>query len=202
MNGLIYLDRNELCSLDKWQEMLISGGGSCLFERHNKENNLVFIFAFQMEEQRKLTKLVSVLCLDGTHGMNHHGYHLFTIVMRHPITGSGYPIAFLISEFKRSLTLRRWLEFLKHENKKLNLDIFMVDDTGRWTDVEAQQQVVEAINKWRELGDEAIKDFADVWLTLKKCQLECKHVFAVLAQFRTCNDNKENEYVLCQGEVI
>ncbi|RIB04219.1 hypothetical protein C2G38_2222975 [Gigaspora rosea] len=161
MNGLIYLDRNELCSLDKWQEKLISGGGSCLFERHNKENNLEFIFAFQKEEQRKLTKLERVMCLDGTHGMNHHGYHLFTIVMRHPITGSGYPIAFLISEFKLSLTLRRWLEFLKYENEKLNPDIFMVDDAGGWTDVEAQRQVVEAINKWRELGDEAIKDFAN-----------------------------------------
>ena len=62
------------------------------------------------------------------HGMNNHGYHLFTLVVRHPKMGSGYPIAFLISEFKRTSTLKRWFSFLKHEHVEWNPDIFMVDD--------------------------------------------------------------------------
>ena len=71
-----------------------------------------------------------VLCLDGTHGMNYHGYHLFTLIMWHQTTGSGYPIAFLISEFKRTSTLKKWFNFLKYEHKEWNPDIFMVDDAG------------------------------------------------------------------------
>ncbi|KAF0508523.1 hypothetical protein F8M41_018747 [Gigaspora margarita] len=93
-------------------------------------NDIGFLFVFQTKEQKELAKLTKVLYLDSTHGMNHHGYHLFTIVIHHPITGSEYPIAFLISQFKRFLTLKRWLNFLKYENKKLDLDIFMVDDAG------------------------------------------------------------------------
>ncbi|KAF0443464.1 hypothetical protein F8M41_003564 [Gigaspora margarita] len=75
-------------------------------------------------------KTARVLCLDGTHRMNPIVFHLFTIIMHHPTTGSGYPIAFLISEFKRSSTLKRWLDFLKNENENLIPDIFMIDDAG------------------------------------------------------------------------
>ncbi|KAF0557926.1 hypothetical protein F8M41_011737 [Gigaspora margarita] len=75
-------------------------------------------------------KTARVLCLNGTHGMNHYGFHLFTIIMHHATTRSRYPIAFLISEFKRSSTLKRWLDFLKNENENLRPDIFIVNDAG------------------------------------------------------------------------
>src|SRR6266496_4731321 len=101
MKTLAYFDKNEINSLERWQEKLISAGGSCLFKRHGEMDNIGFLFAFQIKEQKELTKSSRVLCLDGTHGMNHHGYHLFTLIMRHPATGSGYPIAFLISQFKK-----------------------------------------------------------------------------------------------------
>ncbi len=54
-----------------------------------------------------------MLYLNGTHGMNYHGYHLFTLIMWYPIMGSGYLIAFLISKYKWSSTLKKWLTFLK-----------------------------------------------------------------------------------------
>lgn len=164
-------------------------------------NDIGFIFAFQTKNQKELIKSSRVLCLDGTHGMNQHGYHLFMLIMYHSVTGSGYPIAFLISEFKRSNTLKRWLNYLKHEHEKWNPDIFMIDDAGEeikavkesfpdssvflchfhvlrswrrklnykkdvshkliiwndlwrliktegWDDSEAQEQIIQAINKW------------------------------------------------------
>ena len=88
------------------------------------------MFAFQTKEQKELMKISRVLCLDGTHGMNHRSYHLFSLVMQHPTMGNGYPIAFLISEFKQTSTLKEWLNFLKHEHEKWDPDIFMVDDAG------------------------------------------------------------------------
>ena len=81
MKTLAYLDKNELISLERWQERLISANGNCLFERHNEMNDIGFMFAFQTKEQKELTKSSRVLCLDGTHGMNNHGYHLFTLVV-------------------------------------------------------------------------------------------------------------------------
>ena len=130
MKTLAYFDQDELRSLEKWQEKLINAGGNCLFERNNEIDEVDFMFAFQMKDQHELMKFSRVLCLDGTHGMNHHGYHLFTLIIRHPATGSGYPIAFLISKYKRTLTLKRWLTFLRQEHNEWCPDIFMVDDAG------------------------------------------------------------------------
>src|ERR1051325_7438720 len=129
MKSLAFFDKNEMKSLEKWQEKLASAGGNCLFECGN-ENDSGFMFAFQTKEQQELIKSARVMCLHGTHGMNHHGYHLFTLVIRHPKTGSGYPVAFLISKFKRSVTLIKWLNYLKLENEMWKPDIFMVDDAG------------------------------------------------------------------------
>jgi|GEM_PF-5268288 len=128
MKSIAYFDEDELKSLKKWQErLIINMNGNCLFEQHN---NFCFLFAFQTKEQKELMKISRVLCLDGTHGMNHCGYYLFSLVMRHPTMGNGYPIAFLISEFKQTSTLKEWFNFLKYEHREWNPDIFMVDDTG------------------------------------------------------------------------
>ena len=106
MKSLAYLDKNELNSLQKWQEKIISAGGLCLFECHNETDDIGFMFAFQMKNQKEIIKSSRVLCLDGTYEMN--------------------PIAFLISEFKRTITLKKWLNYLKHEHNGWNLDIFMM----------------------------------------------------------------------------
>ncbi|CAG8649725.1 8936_t:CDS:2, partial [Scutellospora calospora] len=134
MKASIYLDDDEIKSLDKWKAKIINTGGCCLFEQGNNPNsNLVdtgFLFAFQTKKQKESMQHARVICLDGTHGMNKYDYHLFTLIIRHPLAGSGYPIAFLISEYKKSLTLMKWLDFLKQEHNEWCPDIFMVDDAG------------------------------------------------------------------------
>ncbi|KAF0542489.1 hypothetical protein F8M41_004589 [Gigaspora margarita] len=127
MKKLIHFDKNELISLEKWKEKLSNAGGNCLFER---DTEFEFLFAFQTKDQINLIEFGRVMCLDSTHGMNHHGFHLFSIIMRHPITGNGYSVAFLISKFKQSSTLNRWFNFLKDTNENFSPDIFMVDDAG------------------------------------------------------------------------
>jgi hypothetical protein len=121
MKTLVYIDKDVLISLEKWQEKFILAGGNCLYQQ-NDGSDEGFLFAFQTKEQIELTKSARVLCLDGTHGMNDHGYHLFTIMMRHLTTGCGYPVAFLISEFKRTITLKKWLEFLKQAHNEWSPD--------------------------------------------------------------------------------
>lgn len=71
--------------------------------------------------------LARVICLDNTHGTIHYryGYHLFTLIIWHPIVSSGYSIAFLISEFRRTSA---WLDFIKCNNEQ---DIFMADDADK-----------------------------------------------------------------------
>ena len=217
MKTLAYIDENVMISLAKWKEKLIIAGGNCLFKRNDMSDEIGFIFAFQTKEQKELTNSSRVLCLDGTHGLNGYGYQLFSLLMRHPATGHGYPIAFLISEFKRTITLKEWLNFLKQEHEEWCPDIFMVDDAGEeikavkecfpdssvflchfhvlrswrrklghkhgsniephkeiiwndlwqllktegWSDAEAQEQIVCTINKWREMGIETVRKFAD-----------------------------------------
>ena len=46
MKSLAYLDKNELNSLQSWQEKIIGAGGYCLFERHNEMDDIGFMFAF------------------------------------------------------------------------------------------------------------------------------------------------------------
>ncbi|CAG8536234.1 9560_t:CDS:2, partial [Scutellospora calospora] len=180
MKKLIYFDKNELISLEKWKEKLINTGGNCLFER---DNEFEFLFVFQTKEQKNLIEFRRVLCLDRNR----------------------YPVTFLISKFKRSSMLNQWFNFLKGTNEKFSSDIFMVDDaeeeikavnesfldssvllchfyvlrswrrrlgykhdtnidpnkTEGWNDAEAQQQVIKAINEWRSMGDKIIDDFAN-----------------------------------------
>ncbi|KAF0442098.1 hypothetical protein F8M41_003712 [Gigaspora margarita] len=164
LKSCAYLDNDELRSLIKWQEKLSCVGGYCLFNNSGDENK-GFMFAFQTEKQKELIKFARVVCLD--------------------TTGSGYPVAFLISKFKRLVTLKAWLDFLKEKNSEWNPDIFMVDDAGKeikaveecfpnanedlwqlmktkgWDDSEALRQITEAINKWRRMGVEASTKFAD-----------------------------------------
>ncbi|RIB02242.1 hypothetical protein C2G38_2228374 [Gigaspora rosea] len=139
------------------QAKIIGMGGCCLFECGNQEQNsnsvdIEFIFTFQTKKQIELMQYSRVLCLDGTHGMNLYA-------------GSGFPIAFLISKYKKTLTLKKWLEFLKLVHKDWNPDIFMVDDaaavwrnlwhlmkTEGWDDAEANKQITEALNRWRNFG--------------------------------------------------
>ncbi|CAI2197400.1 9653_t:CDS:2, partial [Funneliformis geosporum] len=89
---------------------------------------------------------------------------LFEQNNEHSEMGSGYSIAFLISNYKRSVTLKRWLTFLKKEHIEWRPDIFMVDDAGKeikaveeyfpdsslmktegWNDIEAQEQLIKMI---------------------------------------------------------
>ncbi|RIA86215.1 hypothetical protein C1645_829594 [Glomus cerebriforme] len=79
---------------------MLRDSGNCLFEKNNKMNDIGFLFAFQTSKQKKLTKSSRVLCSDGTHGMNYHGYHLFTLVVRHPIMESGEEIKALVMILK------------------------------------------------------------------------------------------------------
>ncbi|RIB25373.1 hypothetical protein C2G38_2166112 [Gigaspora rosea] len=199
---------------EKWRIKLINEGGNCLYERNNEMNDIGFLFAFQTKEQKELANLARVLCLDSTHGMNHYGYHLFTIVMRHPITGSGYSIAFLISQFKRSLILKRWLNFLKYENEKLDPDIFMVDDAGE--EIKAVGESFpnrNSLERFMEINEERRRPGhrldGEVYLLveivlrdinfsvlLNELKIACKHIFSVLAQlYIDYDDNKENENV-------
>ncbi|RIB26758.1 hypothetical protein C2G38_2029935 [Gigaspora rosea] len=174
MKTCTYLDEDEIKSLDKWIAKIISMGGCCLFEYSNQEQasdiaDTGFIFAFQTTKQKEFMQYTRVICLDGTHGMNKYGYHLFSLVIKHPMTGSGYPIAFLISKYKKTITLKRWFEFLKSNYENWNSDLFMVDDAGEdikaveekgWDNTEAKKQVTEAIEKWRNFNVDTANTFA------------------------------------------
>ncbi|RIB02931.1 hypothetical protein C2G38_2226459 [Gigaspora rosea] len=79
MKACIYLDNDEIKSLDKWKAKIIGMGECCLFECGNQEQNfnsvdIGFIFTFQTKKQIELMQYSRVLCLDGTHGMNQYEF--------------------------------------------------------------------------------------------------------------------------------
>ncbi|KAI9470476.1 MAG: hypothetical protein EXX96DRAFT_584429 [Benjaminiella poitrasii] len=73
-----------------------------------------FTFGFLSPQQKQLLLEAKSWCLDATHNTtNIKNGLLYTIVIRHPITGTGYPVAFLFSVDGSSSPLIRFFTFLK-----------------------------------------------------------------------------------------
>ncbi|RIB01784.1 hypothetical protein C2G38_2229680 [Gigaspora rosea] len=163
-----YLDNDELESLIKWQEKL-----NCV------------------EKQKELIKFARVVCLDGTHGLNQHGYHLFMLIIRHPATGKKNSEwnsdIFMVDDAGKEIkaveeclpdanvllyhfhVLRSWRRNLNHHrgaNKDSHKTIiwknlWQLMKTEGWDNLEVLKQITEAINKWRRMGVEASTKFAN-----------------------------------------
>lgn len=98
-------------SVKIWLDKLISKGYNTLlsdmFYRH-------FTFAFLSSNQRQLLLNAKSWCLDATHNTtNIENGLLYTIVVRHPVTGMGYPVAYLFTKDGSSAPLIRFLLFLR-----------------------------------------------------------------------------------------
>ncbi|KAF0507180.1 hypothetical protein F8M41_019022 [Gigaspora margarita] len=146
MKACIYLDNDEIKSLDKWKAKIIGISRCCLFECDNQEQNLNsvdigFIFIFQTKKQIELIQYSRVLCLDDIHRMNQYSCHLFTLFICHPTAGSGFLIAFLITAVWR--------------------DLWYLMKTEGWDDAKANKQITEVLNRWQNFEVKAVNNFAD-----------------------------------------
>lgn len=75
-------------------------------------------FGFCCPRQRQLLQSSEAICLDATHDVSIHSHGiLYTIVVRHPITGGGYPVSYLFTLDHTSRPLKNWLA----HNKDLGL---------------------------------------------------------------------------------
>lgn len=71
-------------------------------------------FGFCSPRQRQLLQSCDSICLDATHDVSNHTHGiLYTIVVRHSVTGSGYPAAYLFTLDHSSRPLKNWLAHVK-----------------------------------------------------------------------------------------
>lgn len=71
-------------------------------------------FGFCSPQQQQLLESSDSICLDATHDVSNHTHGiLYTIVVRHPVTGAGYPVAFLFTLDHSSRPLKNWLSHIK-----------------------------------------------------------------------------------------
>ncbi|KAF0555924.1 hypothetical protein F8M41_016538 [Gigaspora margarita] len=86
---------------------------SC-FQMHNEKQK--FLLGFHTPWQYKMyQKYHELIHIDSTHNTNSKKYFLFTILIRHPHSGHGVPLAWLISESCNSQTIETWLFMLKND---------------------------------------------------------------------------------------
>ncbi|CAG8465573.1 36197_t:CDS:2 [Racocetra persica] len=86
---------------------------SC-FQMHSE--NQKFLLGFHTPWQYKMyQKYHELVHIDSTHNTNSSKYFLFTILIRHPHSGHGVPLAWLILESCDSQTIEIWFRMLKND---------------------------------------------------------------------------------------
>lgn len=87
-----------------------------------------FTFGFSSPWQQHLLRNVAMICLDATHCISHiQKAILYTVVVRHPVTGTGCPVAYMYTKDHSMAAITVFLAFLKNEVGVTNLSKITID---------------------------------------------------------------------------
>lgn len=104
-------DDDEKLSVRAWMHQL-SREGFTTYEHPEYEEK--FSFGFLSPKQRDVLRRATAFCLDATHNTSSsRDALLYTVVVRHPDTGVGYPVAWLYTRDQTAQILCDWLLFLR-----------------------------------------------------------------------------------------
>ncbi|CEP13527.1 hypothetical protein [Parasitella parasitica] len=98
----------------------------CTFKHSTFVND--FTFGFSSPWQKELLKNATAICLDATHCVSHiqRGI-LYTIVIRHAITGTGCPVAYMFTKDHSMASIAAFLSFVKHDIGAVSLEKITID---------------------------------------------------------------------------
>lgn len=118
-------DVDEKKSVKLWLEELETKGHST-FVHTTYENDFTFVLSSPWQKQLLLNS--TMICLGATHCVSHiqRGI-MYTIVVRHPLTGTGCPVAYMFTEDHSMAPITVSLSFIKNKIGLLNIKKNTID---------------------------------------------------------------------------
>ncbi|CEG67520.1 hypothetical protein RMATCC62417_03936 [Rhizopus microsporus] len=112
-------------SVGLWLEEL-KGKSYSAFKHSTFEND--FTFGFSSPWQKQLLLNSTMVCLDATHCVSHIQRGIMhTIVVRHPATGTGCPVAYMFTEDQSMAAVSVFLSFVKNDIGVTTLEKITID---------------------------------------------------------------------------
>lgn len=104
-------------SFNYWVNVLLKERQYNVFngDLHLYDNNpLLFARGFQSPTQNRVMRQSVSFCLDATHSITSRSMEvLYTLLTRHPVTGTGYPVAFMVTNDQTVGPVNQWLVHLR-----------------------------------------------------------------------------------------
>lgn len=114
---------DEFASLAEWKNKLEEDGYRCIYNRLDN----VFYYGFLSAWQMDILRVSKCFSLDSTFGISSRSNEvLYTLIVRHPDTGKGVPVAYLITNDQSVSPVLTWLQFLR-DNCFMKPDQITVD---------------------------------------------------------------------------
>ncbi|SAL97139.1 hypothetical protein, partial, partial [Absidia glauca] len=96
------------------QLLVVRVPGNDRLRNLRRSNPDFFAKGFQSPNQLQVMGRAESFSLDATHNVEHHiRTILYSWVVKHPITGRGYPVAYMITNSRGIGPLVQWLSFLR-----------------------------------------------------------------------------------------
>ncbi|SAL98735.1 hypothetical protein, partial, partial [Absidia glauca] len=114
-NHLYRRDNDDMTSFKLWLEYLATIDYVIFDDQTPSPSNPDFFAkGFQSPNQLQVMGRAESFSLDATHNVEHHiRTILYSLVVKHPITGRGYPVAYMITNSRGIGPLVQWLSFLR-----------------------------------------------------------------------------------------
>ncbi|OAD67740.1 hypothetical protein PHYBLDRAFT_151266 [Phycomyces blakesleeanus NRRL 1555(-)] len=114
MTTLLYMfASDENASISIWLNVKLAEQNYCIFEINLSVYNDVLIM-----------RILQSFCLDATHSISSKSNKvLYTSVTRHPQTGKGFPVAYMVTNNQTAIPIKLWLDHLRIKSSFVLMNI-------------------------------------------------------------------------------
>ncbi|SAL96321.1 hypothetical protein [Absidia glauca] len=120
-------EEDDMASFKSWLDHLQTSGYVVFDSDDGPRSQDWFARGFHSPAQQQLIPTTKSFCLDATHNICHSIQTvLYSLVIRHPISGRGYPVSYMITNNRGVAPLVQWLQFLR-DTCEINPDLISVD---------------------------------------------------------------------------
>ncbi|OAD75183.1 hypothetical protein PHYBLDRAFT_166938 [Phycomyces blakesleeanus NRRL 1555(-)] len=128
MTTLLYMfASDENASISIWLNVKLAEQNYCIFEINlsvYNDGKKQFAFGFQSPMQVSIMRISQSFCLDATHSISSRSDEvLYTLVTRHPQTGKGFPVAYMVTNNQTAIPIKLWLDHLRIKSSFVPMNI-------------------------------------------------------------------------------